>query len=162
MQNPQIDKSESSIRTNPRKPGEIVFSLLLIFFGALGYYFGMDITSGELSSPSVAPKVASVVIMAMGGIEFFRVLKKQSVPVNPVILVKYLFTWDVLVILLLLSLYTVLLPVLHFSVASFLFLLASLLYLQRGKNLMLCGGIAVGSVALLVLIFTYIFKVQLP
>lgn len=163
MQDVQFGKDNVPAKTNPRKPGEIVFSLLVILFGGLGYYFAMDITSGELSSPSVAPKVASSIIMAMGAMELFKVLlKKQPVVVNVATLVKHLFTWDVVFVLILLGAYSILLPILHFPLASFLFLIASLAYLQRGKNLLLCLGIALGSVGIMVGIFTYIFKVMLP
>ena len=159
MQNTQAAEGKA---VSQRKPGEVFFSVLVVVFGALGYYFAMDMTSGEYSSPSVAPKVASVVIMAMGATELYRVLKKQAVEVTPLTLIKHLFTWDVVFILTLLALYSVFLPRLHFPLASFLFLLTSLFYLQRGKNFLLCLAVSVGSVGAMVGIFTYIFKVMLP
>lgn len=145
-----------------RKPGELAFSLLCVLFGILGYYFALDITSGELSSPSVAPKIASSVIILMGLAELARCLKKGRAPAGLKALLRYLFTWDVVFILVMLAAYSLLLPILHFPAASFLFLLCSLFYLQRGKRFFLCLAISVSSIAVLVGIFKYVFKVMLP
>ena len=147
---------------NPRKPGEITFALLCVLFGLLGYYFALDITSGELSSPSVAPKVASSVIILMGLAELVRCLKKDRAQPGLKALLHFLFTWDVVFILIMLAAYSILLPILHFPLASFLFLLASLFYLQKGKRFFLCLAISVSSIAVLVGIFKYVFKVMLP
>ncbi len=146
-----------------RKPGELGFSVLALLFGAAGYYFALDMTSGELSSPSVAPKVASIVIMAMALINFIKTLtKKEKVVATFATVTKYLFTRDVVVILVALAAYSVALPVVHFPIASLVFLIATLVYLQNFKRIPLCAGIALASVAVLVAIFNYIFKVQLP
>lgn len=146
-----------------RKPGELGFSILALLFGALGYYFAMDMTSGELSSPSVLPKLASVVIMAMAAISFFRaMLGKKKVTVNFMTLTTHLFSRDVVVLLILLAFYSLALPILHFPIASFVFLFIALTYLQRLKRIPMCFGIALVSIAALVAIFTYVFKVQLP
>lgn len=146
-----------------RKPGELGFSVLAFVFGALGYYFAMDMTSGELSSPSVAPKVASVIIMVMALASFFKALtKKEKVEVSFSTLSKYLFTRDVLVVLVLLASYSIALPLLHFEIASFLFLVVALVYLQNFKRIPMCIAIAFVTIAVLVAIFTFIFKVMLP
>ena len=145
-----------------RKPGEIGFTLLVILFGCLGYYFAMDISSGEYSSPSVAPKVASSIIIIMGILSLAQTLKKQAIPFSPDVLIRYLFTWDVLFVLAMLGLYSYALPALHFPLASFIFLLVTLFYLQRFKRPVLCLLIAGASVGVLVGIFKYIFKVMLP
>lgn len=148
--------------TTARKPGELTFAILCVLFGFLGYYFALDITSGELSSPSVAPKIASTVIILMGLAELRRCLKKGKPLPGPGPLLRYLFTWDVVFILVMLGAYSILLPILHFPLASFLFLLFSLFYLQRGKRFFLCLAVSVSSIAVLVGIFKYIFKVMLP
>ena len=146
-----------------RKPGELGFSLLALLFGALGYYFATSMTSGELSSPSVAPKTASVIIMIMAFASFVKSLRhKTKVEANFSAITKYLFTRDVVVILALLGCYAVALPILHFPIASFLFLIVALVYLQNFKRIPMCTAIALVSVIVLVAIFNYIFKVQLP
>ena len=151
------------VQKTERKAGELGFSTLAILFGAAGYYFALDMTSGELSSPSVAPKMASIIIMIMGTISLFKAItKKKAIKVTPSILFSYLFSRDVLVILVLLAAYSVALPTLHFPVASFLFLVIALVYLQNFKKIPMCLGIAAGMLAMLIAIFTYIFKVQLP
>lgn len=145
-----------------RKPGELAFAVLCVIFGLLGYYFALDITSGELSSPSVAPKIASTVIILMGLAELARCLKKGKAQPGLNALLHYLFTWDVVFILVMLAAYSVLLPILHFPLASFLFLLCSLFYLQKGKRFFLCLAISISSIAVLVGVFKYVFKVMLP
>ena len=146
-----------------RKPGEVAFSFLAIAFGIAGYYFALGMTSGELSSPSVAPKLASSIIVLMGCINLFQVVsRKKAIPVSLVSLSRYLFTKDVLVVLLLLIAYSVALPRLHFALASFLFLLFTLAHLQNYKRIALCFVLSTSVIALLVVVFKYIFKVPLP
>lgn len=145
-----------------RRPGEIGFAFLFVLFGALGYYFALDMTSGKYSSPSVAPKIASSVIMLMGLAELWKGLKKRSNGVDASRLFSFLFTREVLFVLVLLVLYSVLLPMLHFPLASFLFLMLALLYLHRWKKVGLCTAISVGTVVVLVGVFKYVFQVMLP
>ncbi len=149
-------------RTIARKPGEIGFALLFVLFGALGYYFALDMTSGKYSSPSVLPKVASSVIMAMGFIELLKSLKRRKNKYSATELMSFLFTKEVFFVLILLGLYSVFLPVLHFPLASFLFLLLSLLYLHSWGQVKLCTAVSVGTVIVLVGVFKYIFQVILP
>lgn len=149
-------------KTVERKPGEIGFALLFVLFGALGYYFAMDMTSGKYSSPSVAPKIASFVIMAMGVIELWKGFKKSKRRYAVSDLLSFLFTKEVFFVLILLGLYSVFLPVLHFPLASFLFLFLSLLYLHSWGRFKLCAAISVGTVIVLVGVFKYIFQVILP
>ena len=145
-----------------RKPGEVVFSLLFIALGILGYYFAMDMTSGQYSSPSVAPKVASGLIVVMGSVALALVFGKEKVPYSIRDLAHYLLTREVFFVLAMLALYSVFLPRLHFPVASFLFLSSVLLYLQRGKRWTLCLGLSASVVLVLVGIFKYVFLVMLP
>ena len=89
-------------------------------------------------------------------------MKRDSAQPGLKALLHFLFTWDVVFILIMLAAYSILLPILHFPLASFLFLLFSLFYLQRGKRFFLCLAVSVSSIAVLVGIFKYIFKVMLP
>lgn len=162
-----IEPTESKTKVlhtkTSRKPGEVAFALLAIAFGVAGYYFALDMTSGELSSPSVAPKLASTIIILMGCINLFQILsRKTAVTASFVALGRYLFTKDVLVVLSLLLAYSIVLPHLHFAFASFLFLILTLVHLQNYKRFALCFGLSTTVIALLVVIFKYIFKVPLP
>ncbi|MCF4113260.1 MULTISPECIES: tripartite tricarboxylate transporter TctB family protein [Dethiosulfovibrio] len=148
--------------SNERRPGEIGFAFLFILFGALGFYFALDMTSGKYSSPSVAPKIASSVIMLMGAIELWKGSRKQGKGVNAGNLFSFLFTREVLFVLVLLALYSFFLPILHFPLASFLFLFLSLLYLHHWKKIGLCSAISLGTVVVLVGVFKYVFQVMLP
>lgn len=145
-----------------RNPGEVCFAALFVLFGVLGYYFALDMTSGSYSSPSVAPKIASSVIIFMGFIELRKSIKKLRKNFKSEGLFVFLFTREVFFVLVLLGLYSIFLPVLHFPLASFLFLLLSLLFLHRWKKIGLCFAISVGTVTTLVGIFKYVFQVVLP
>ena len=61
-----------------RKPGELGMAVLMFLLGALGYYFTLDMTSGEYSSPSVFPKLASMVIMACSAVNFFKAVRREK------------------------------------------------------------------------------------
>ncbi len=145
-----------------RKPGEIAFALLAIVFGVLGYYFALDISSGSLSAPSTVPKMASVIIIAMGLLSLRQGVLKVKAPSGFGELTRFLLPRDVLVVLVLLALYSALLVPIGFAIDSFLFISVALIYLQRGKRIPLCLAVAAISVAALVGIFNYIFKVMLP
>lgn len=146
-----------------RKPGELGFCALCFLFGAAGYYFALDMTSGELSSPSMFPKLSSVIIMLCAAGAFVRTLKgKAKVDASFNAVTGYLFSKDVVVMLVLLAAYSVALPILHFAPASAIFLFVALFYLQRFKRAPMCLAISVISIAILVAGFTYIFKVMLP
>ncbi len=144
-----------------RSPGELGAAMLGFLLGALGYYFALDMTSGEYSSPSVFPKLASTIIMVCSAVIFFRGLKKEKQE-EAVKLVRFLLPMDVVAVLFLLVAYCVVLPWLHFVPSSFLFLVIGMVYLQRGKNILRAVLISALSLAVLVAIFRYLFMVILP
>lgn len=154
-----MSESQKAVK---RKPGEVGFAFLFVLFGALGYYFALDMTSGKYSSPSVAPKIASSIIIAMGLIELYKSFKREALKYNILDLLAFLFNKEVLFILILLGLYSFFLPILHFPLASFLFLLLSLLYLHNWGEFKLCSMVSLGTVIVLVGVFKYIFQVILP
>ena len=144
-----------------RRPGELGAAALGFILGAFGYYFALDMTSGEYSSPSVFPKLASVIIMACAAVIFVRALKKEKRR-DAGSLATYLLPVDVLVVLVLLVAYCAVLPRLRFVPSSFLFMVVGMVYLQRGKNILRAVLISAASLAVLVAIFRYLFMVILP
>jgi hypothetical protein len=144
-----------------RKPGEIGFALIGIVFGILGYYFALGMTSDTYSSPSVFPKIASVIITACGLVSLVKAARREHPEAGATVL-QYLFPRDVVFMLVMLFAYCLALPRLHFAVSSYLFMAVGMIYLHRGKKILqslIYSGIAL---ALLVAVFRYVFLVILP
>ena len=144
-----------------RKPGELGIAAIGFLIGALGYYFALDMTSGEYSSPSVFPKLASTVIMLCSAVNFFRAVKREK-PETGISPARFLFPGDVVVVLCLLVAYCIALPRLHFIASSFAFLALGMIYLQRGKHIVRALLVSAASLAVLVAVFRYLFLVILP
>jgi hypothetical protein len=145
-----------------RKPGELGIAAITFLIGALGYYFALDMTSGEYSSPSVFPKLASTVIMLCSAVNFFRAVKREKPEATAPSLARFLFPGDVVVVLCFLVVYCIALPKLHFVVSSFAFLALGMIYLQRGKHIVRALLVSAVSLAVLVAVFRYLFLVILP
>ncbi|MDD4160816.1 MAG: tripartite tricarboxylate transporter TctB family protein [Synergistaceae bacterium] len=145
-----------------RKRGELGLTVILFLFGALGYYFAMGMTSETYSSPSVFPKLISFLIMLFSAVIFYQARKRPGPDENEPPLLAFLFPKDVFVLITLLVVYAVVLPYLHFIAASYLFLVIGIIYLQRGKNKLRAFIISAAALAILVVIFRYIFMVILP
>ncbi len=145
-----------------RKPGEIGITVITFLLGAFGYYFALDMTSGEYSSPSVFPKFASTLIMACSAVNFWKAVRRERPDTSSYSLAQYLLPMDVLVMLSLLVIYCVALPHLRFIGSSYAFMVAGMVYLQRGKYIVRALLISAGSLAVLVAVFRYLFLVILP
>ena len=144
-----------------RKPGELGIAAITFLLGALGYYFALDMTSGEYSSPSDFPKLASIVIMACSAFNFIKAVWREK-PEASLTLTGYLLPMDVVVVLVLLVAYCFILPRLHFVASSYAFMVIGMVYLQRGKNIVRALIISAVSLAVLVAVFRYLFLVILP
>jgi hypothetical protein len=145
-----------------RKPGEIGFSVICFMLGALGYYFALGMTSGQFSSPSVFPKLASALIMVFSAVNFWKASKKEKPAETDPGLLEYLLPVDVTVIILLLVGYCVFLPRLHFIASSYAFMVIAMIYLHRGKKILQALLFSAIALAVLVGVFRYLFLVILP
>lgn len=145
-----------------RKPGEIGFSVICFILGTLGYYFALDMTSGQFSSPSVFPKLASTLIMIFSAINFWKACKKEKPADTDPGLLEYLMPIDVTVIILMLVCYCFFLPRFHFIASSYAFMVIAMVYLHRGKKILQALLFSAIALAVLVGIFRYIFLVILP
>jgi hypothetical protein len=144
-----------------RKPGEIGFALIGIIFGLLGYYFALDMTHDTYSAPSVFPKIASVIIVLCGLVSLVKAVRREPPAVGETVL-GYLLPKDVIFMLAMLLVYCFALPILHFSLASYAFMVIGMVYLHSGKQIIrsfVYSGIAL---AVLVAVFRYVFLVILP
>ncbi len=145
-----------------RKPGEIGFALLGIVPGVLGYYFALDMTSDSYSSPSVFPKIASVIIMACGIVSLTKALRRAKPPAGSETLVQYLLPRDVVFVIGMLVVYCIALPTVHFIPSSYVFMVVGMIYLHRGRKILQSLIISAVALALLVAVFRYVFLVILP
>ena len=144
-----------------RKPGEIVFNVLWIVFGIFGFYFAMDMTSDTYSSPSVFPKFASVIIIFCASISLFKSIKRDK-PAKGETAFKYLLPKDVTVMIAMIVAYSFALPILHFIPSSYIFMVVGMVYLHGGKKIPQCLLYSAIALAVLVLVFRYLFLVILP
>ena len=144
-----------------RKPGELGFAVLGILFGILGYYFAMDMTSETYSSPSVFPKLASAIIIVCGAVSLHKAVKRSAPPAGETVFA-YLLPKDVLAVLIMLVLYCVALPKLHFIPSSYAFMVAGMVYLHRGKKIVQSLIYSAIALVVLVVVFRYLFLVILP
>lgn len=159
----QTSNNVTEVSKEPcRKRGELGLAVILFLFGAAGYYFAIGMTSETYSSPSVFPKLISFLIMLFSVVIFFQARKRHRPDENEPPLFAFLFPKDVFVLITLLVVYAVVLPYLHFIAASYLFLVTGIIYLQRGKNKLRAFIISAAALAILVVIFRYIFMVILP
>jgi membrane associated rhomboid family serine protease len=144
-----------------RKTGEIGFTVLIIILGIGGYYFALNITSDSYSAPAIFPKMSSFIIAAGGFICLLKALRKKP-PEKKTSLFSYLLPKDVLVMLLMLIVYCIALPKLHFAPCSFVFMAGGMIYLHRGKHIGRCMAISTLFLLVLISVFRYIFMVILP
>jgi len=149
------------IPESERKPGELGFAVIWFVFGFLGFYFAMGMTHDSLSAPSVFPKLASAIIMLCSAYSFVKALKRKK-PGPDSHIFNFLLPKDVLVILCGLIVYCILMPKVHFIPASYAFMALGMIYLHRGKKIVQSLIISAGVLAVLVIIFRYIFLVLLP
>ncbi len=145
-----------------RNPGEIGFAIIATVFGILGYYFALDMTSENLASPSVFPKLASIVIVLCGIRCIYTACKKEPPEEGTPNVFKYLLPKDVIVVLIMLLAYCIALPIVHFVPASYVFMVVGMIYLHHGKYIWQSFLISAVAMALLIAIFRYVFLVILP
>lgn len=144
-----------------RKPGEIGFAIIGVVFGVLGFYFAMDMTSDTYSSPSVFPKLSSIIIICCALVSLMKAVKRAAPPAGETVF-KYLLPRDVLVILVMLIVYCIALPRLHFVPSSYAFMVVGMVYLHRGKKIVQSLIYSAIALVMLVVVFRYLFLVILP
>ncbi|NTW70957.1 MAG: tripartite tricarboxylate transporter TctB family protein [Eubacteriaceae bacterium] len=158
------DKEMKQAAQSVQNPGELYFLLILFSVFALFFYEASKqngLLQGELGGPGVIPQLmigASLIMIVLLFLQFRKNHYKESY-INDVI--KTLFSKDLVAILGTVVLYALLLESLKFILTSSLFLFFSMALLDRkkfGHKLM----ISLATVAMIVLIFRYIFQVVLP
>jgi len=146
------------------KPGELYFLILLVLLtlALLIDSFKLEgIINGKLSAPSSVPQIvlfSMLAILAGIGVSLFKAQCKKS---DIRAIVNYLISEEVVILLIMVFVYAFLLPHLHFTAASLIFLWVTTYLLER-KRLWHKLLISVCFLACLILIFKYAMKVVLP
>ncbi|ESR27037.1 tripartite tricarboxylate transporter TctB family protein [Lutibaculum baratangense] len=147
-----------------RRPGELAFGLALLVFSALALWQARGISGFDsLSGAGVFPMLAAGTMVVSALVALLQGARRPrsteggeaasfAETILPVRLVLFVA---------LIALYMVALPYLGFLVASFLFLWAGFWFLHRG-GLAMPLLLAAGSLAVIYVLFRYVFSVILP
>lgn len=147
-----------------RKPGELIFlGFLLVFTSALLWstFSLKGILDNQWSGPSSVPQVIlfSMIIIV---ITIFGGLKKRGYKEGSFNeIVKYLICPEIIILLVMVIIYAIILPIIHFKAASIIFLFATMYLLERSRPLNKFL-ISAGVLIVIILIFEFLMKVVLP
>jgi len=153
-------------KTRRRLPGELGFALILLILALLVLYFAYLISG--LSGPSSAgvfPMLAGLAMVGSAIAILLETMRMQPEAGDGVGLVRRFLVRitpaEIAVYALIVVGFMLALEPLGFTISALLFLLVSFLYLQRGRIVMALL-ISAGSIAAILLIFRYVFRVILP
>jgi putative tricarboxylic transport membrane protein len=157
------NKKKHPVQSN-KKLGEIYFLVILLALFALFFYEAMGdkgILSGNLGGSGTIPQLMAAAALIMIALLFVQFIKQQYKEGKILEVFKSLFTKELIGIIVMVVLYALLLEKLHFVFTTILFLFFSMILLDR-KRIANKLIISVATVAVIVLIFRYIFQVILP
>lgn len=154
----QMEKQQS-------KPGELLF--IIILFAIIGAFFIESarlkgLFQGSFNGPGTIPQlivIAMIIMICMHGLMIYksnRLSGKEAVKILP-----YLFSKNVLTLLILVTLYAFLLEILHFEITTFLFLFILMYFFDKTKPLQKLL-VSLGTLGFIIAIFAYLFEVVLP
>ncbi|WP_134681484.1 tripartite tricarboxylate transporter TctB family protein [Paracoccus ravus] len=143
-----------------RRPGELVFNLILVGASLFLLYSAYGISGFEaLSSPGAVPMLTTAVMVLAAGRILWEVLRKPVATDQSFI--RDILPMPIVVTIAMVALYALALSRLGFIPTSVLFLIVMVRYLSR-RGWGFCIGVAVGTVALIYLVFRLIFSVLMP
>lgn len=147
---------------NSRRPGELVFIVLILLASAWLFWQSVLISGfSGLSTPGVFPMLASGV-MVISGLWILRdTARRPSGGGGVGRFVRQITPLRQVVMLGLVAIYVAVMPWLGFVVASGLFLLVSIGFLWR-RNVFVTAGISAVALGAIYLIFRVAFQVVLP
>jgi len=150
----------------PRLPGELSFAGVILTFALIVLYLAYRISG--LSGPSSAgvfPMLAGLVMVGSAVGILFETWRMRPESDDGAGLVRHFLAriapTEIAIYTLIIVGFMLALEPLGFVIASFLFLMASFVYLHR-KGIVLALLISVGAVAAILLIFRHVFQVILP
>jgi putative tricarboxylic transport membrane protein len=149
-----------------RRPGELVFSIILIAFALAAFWQAFDISGFKgLSTPGVFPMLATAAMVVASIFNLVSLFRSpppstQHGSVAERFLREYVPPRH-LVVFALLAAYVLTMPFLGFLVGSGIFLVAMIQFLWR-KNLLVTLLISTVALALVYFVFRTLFQVVLP
>lgn len=159
-----VDHQNTKSNSQEKKPGELIFlGFLLIFTSALLWstFSLKGIFTNHWSGPSSVPQVI-LISMIIVVITIFGGLKRREYKEGTVKeIAKYLICPEIIILLIMVIIYAILLPLIHFKAASIIFLFATMYLLDRSRPLNKFL-ISAGVLAVIILIFEFLMKVVLP
>lgn len=157
-------KDGSVVTDHARPKGE--YKMMLVLLAICVALFGDSLRSeglfqGHSAGPGSIPQlVGGVTILMIVGlaIQFLRAGYKEGTFAD---LMHHLFDRDVVILLITLTIYGFIVETIHFVPATFLFLVSTM-YLLDPKKLLLKIAVSAGTLGILYLIFSTLFRVVLP
>lgn len=162
-QTEQLEKVQGQEINKKEKPGELyfIFFLFLLTGAFLLESFKLKgVLQGSFNGPGAIPQIMSLTILFMLFLVCIQYVRnhKEAAPVK---VVRYLFSAEVITLLVLVTLYALFLELLHFEITTLLFLWAGMFLLER-RNPLKKLIISVCTLGLIILIFAYVFRVIMP
>ncbi len=164
LQPEQSEQKEALCQVkNSGKPGELLFVIFLFAITAAFLYEAMKLPGlqkGLANAPGAIPQLITVtvlVLICLVAAPLLRQGRKQAAAGA----IGFLFSKEVVVLLILVLGYAFILELLHFELTTLIFLWTGMYFLER-KNPFKKLIISVGTVGVIILIFFYAFRVVLP
>ena len=149
-------------QTPHRRPGELVFALLIVVFSVAALWQSYSISgfSGK-TTPGVFPMIASGVMVISGVVVLMSATQLPTPPEGaPGFLAEILTLRHIVVIGLVLA-YVLLMPLIGFVASSAVFLFCSFQFLWR-KNPLLMLALTGVTLVIIYVVFREVFQVVLP
>lgn len=147
-----------------KKGGEFYFLGLL--FVLMGFTFKNSLEHPgifpyQAAGPGFFPQLMSGFILILCVLLVFELLRDNYKEQKFSDVMKFLFSFEVIAALILITLYAVFLEILHFELDTLLFLIAAMIVLDR-KEYLKKVIVSVGTLVFIIVIFNTIFQVILP
>ena len=144
----------------PRRPGELVFNLLMVLGSLYLLWSAYGISGFEaLSAPGAVPMVTTAVMLICTGLIFLETLRKSKITAEKI--EREILPLPVIVTILAITAYAIALRPLGFLPTSFLFLTGLIRYLAK-YSLIRSALLSLLMVAVIYLLFRIVFTVLMP
>jgi hypothetical protein len=149
-------------QTPHRRPGELVFALLIVVFSVAALWQSYSISgfSGK-TTPGVFPMIASGVMVISGVVVLMSAAKLPAPPEGAPGFLAEILTLRHMVVIGLVLAYVLLMPLIGFVASSAVFLFCSFQFLWR-KNPLLMLALTGVTLVIIYVVFREVFQVVLP
>ena len=149
-------------QTPHRRPGELVFALLIVVFSVAALWQSYSISgfSGK-TTPGVFPLIASCVMVISGVVVLMSATQLPAPPEGAPGFLAEILTLRHMVVIGLVLAYVLLMPLIGFVASSAVFLFCSFQFLWR-KNPLLMLALTGVTLVIIYVVFREVFQVVLP